>query len=204
MDRRHGDPHQGLDGHAGPVAVAPGHGQVVLGGLLVDREGRVMHPQIDVRMRAPEAAEPGRQPAGREDGAGAEGHGLPATSLGQAGHGGGDRLEGRPERVGEVLAFAGQVHLAHAAFEQAVPRRAFQGADLVADRGRRQPELGRRRLEAEVPGGRLEGPQAGEGGKGLHRVIVDENISVIKSCFLVCMALLGEVTIRWMKNSQPS
>ncbi len=68
--------------------------------------------------------------------------------------------------VGKIgLGGVGQQQTAADAAEQLEPQPLLEAADLMADRRLGDVELGRRRGEAEMPGGGLEGAQRVEGRK---------------------------------------
>jgi hypothetical protein len=75
----------------------------------------------------------------------------------------GQLVEALNERRQGCLAGIGQAQRPGQPAEQGYPEQFFQRLDLMADRGRRDVQFGRRLGEAEVAGGRFEGPESVQG-----------------------------------------
>ena len=162
-DRRVDLAEQAVDLHPLVAAGAVAQRHVGVVARQIDAPVGAVDADLDVRMPDAETLESGHQPHGAERGADADGQ-HPALAVGA--HlldPLGQLVEALAERRQGRLAGIGEAQRPGQAAEQGYLEQLFERLDLVADRGRRDVQLGRRLGEAEVPADRFEGPESVQG-----------------------------------------
>ena len=122
-------------------------------------------------MRDLEAAEPRRQPGGREGLRGADREQRLIVGD-QAGKGVVERVEGRADQGRDPPPRIGQRHPPLDAREQRQAKPLLQQANLIADRGLGHPELGRGLGEILMARGGFEDADGAQRRQSMHRPII--------------------------------
>ncbi|MNT25608.1 hypothetical protein D3C72_1611350 [compost metagenome] len=127
-----------------------------------------LEPDLDVRMLALEALEPGDDPVGQQAGRGADDHVGRCGSAAQLDASLLEHVEGRPDGAQQVLAGGGQPHAPRMPFKQLAAQPGFQLSYLLADRAVRHAQFVSGQRKIQVPGGAVKDTQRVHRGQFSH------------------------------------